>query len=71
MWRRLTSAGVIEPFLLHEKTVTDAVYLHILENYAVPQIPEGYVFQQDVAPSHFWIPITEFLNLRFTGMWIV
>jgi hypothetical protein len=38
------------------------------ENYAVPQIPEGYVFQQDVAPSHFWIPVAEFLNVQFTGM---
>jgi hypothetical protein len=22
------------------------------------------------APPHFWIPVTEFLNEQFTGMWI-
>jgi hypothetical protein len=24
-----------------------------------------------VIPPHFWILVTEFLNVQFTGMWIV
>jgi hypothetical protein len=37
---RLTNAGVIEPFF-REKMVTDAVYLDMLENNAVLQVPDG------------------------------
>jgi hypothetical protein len=62
---------MIEPLFFHEKIVTDAVYLHMMENYAVPQVLDGYSFQQDVIPPHFWILVTEFLNVQFTGMWIV
>lgn len=42
VWCGLTNAGVIGPFFFHEKTVTGAVYLDMLENYAMPQIPHGY-----------------------------
>jgi hypothetical protein len=40
------------------------------ESFAVPQIPDGYFFQQDGTPPYFWTPVTEFLNKKFTGMWI-
>jgi hypothetical protein len=40
----------------------------MLENYAVPQVPHGYIFQQDGAPP--WTLVTEFLNEEFTGIWI-
>jgi hypothetical protein len=36
----------------------------MLENYAVPQVPHGYIFQQD------WTLVTEFLNEQFAGIWI-
>jgi hypothetical protein len=50
------------PFIFHGKTVASAMCLDILENYGVPQIPDGYIFQQDGAPPHFWTPVTEFPN---------
>jgi hypothetical protein len=57
----LTNAGMIGPFFFHEKTMTGALYLDMLENYAVPWVPGGYIFQQDEAPPQ--TPVTEFLNL--------
>jgi hypothetical protein len=48
--------------LPHEKILTGAVYLDMVENSVVPQVPDGYVFQKDGAPTHFWTPATEFLN---------
>jgi hypothetical protein len=44
--------------------------LDILENYAVPQVCDGYIFQQDGAPPRFWTPVTQFPNEYFTGLWI-
>jgi hypothetical protein len=68
MWCGLTSARVIRPFFAHEKTVTGALYLNMLEDYAVPQVPDRYVFQQDGTLPHFWMPVTEFLNEKSTGI---
>jgi hypothetical protein len=61
---------VIGPLFFHEKAVTDAVYLDMLENYAIPQVSDGYTFQHDGAPPHYWTPVTEFLNQHFAGRWI-
>jgi hypothetical protein len=61
---------VIGPFFIHEKTMTDVVYLDMLQNYVVLHVHDGYIFQQDGAAPHFWTPVTEFLNEQFTGMWI-
>jgi hypothetical protein len=49
--------------------VTGALYLGMLENHAVPQVPDGYILQQNGAP-HFLTPVTGFLNKLFTGIWV-
>jgi hypothetical protein len=36
MWCKLTNVGVIGPFFFRERAVTDAVYIDMLENYAMP-----------------------------------
>jgi hypothetical protein len=63
MWFGLASAGVIRPFSFHGQTVTGAVNRDMPENCTVPQVPDGYIFQQD-----FWIPVTEFLIEQFMGI---
>jgi hypothetical protein len=42
----------------------------MLENYAVPQIPPSFIFQQDGAPPHFHRDVTTFLDETFPGRWI-
>ena len=46
------------------------LYLDMLQNYAIPQIPQGYVFQQDGAPLHFALHIRDHLNECFPQQWI-
>jgi hypothetical protein len=36
-----------------ESTVTGHSYLDMLENFAVPQKPSTFIFEQDGAPPHF------------------
>jgi hypothetical protein len=71
MWCGLTSAGVIRPFFFHEKRLRDAVYVDMLENHAVPQVPDGYVFQQDRELPHFRRPVNQYLNEQFAACGLV
>ncbi|GBM34536.1 hypothetical protein AVEN_43191-1 [Araneus ventricosus] len=41
----------------------------MLQLYAVPQFPEGVIFQQDDAPPHYG-NIVEFLDTTFPQRWI-
>jgi hypothetical protein len=66
----LTSAGVFWTFFFLAKTVAGAVYHHMIKNFAMPQVPDRYTFQQDETPPHYWIPVTESLNQHFAGRWI-
>ena len=43
---------MIGPFLFTESTVTGTSYLHMLENYATPQIPGGFLLKQNGTPPH-------------------
>ena len=45
-------------------------YLDMLENSAVPQIPPGFIFQQEGAPPHFYRDVTTFLDETFPGRWV-
>ena len=63
----LHNHGVIGPFFFMESTVTGHSYLDMLENFAVPQIPPGFIFQQDGAPPHFHRDVTTFLDETFPG----
>jgi hypothetical protein len=66
VWLGLHKHGVIGPFFL-ESTVTGQSYLDMFENFAVPQIPPGFIFQQDGAPPHLPRDITTFLDETFPG----
>lgn len=70
VWCGLTYETVIGPFFFVEKTINANVYLDMLQNYAIPQIPQGYVFQQDGAPPHFAFHVREHLNECFPQRWI-
>ena len=70
VWLGLHKHGVIGPFFFMESTVTGHSYLDMLENFAVPQIPPGFIFQQDGAPPHFHRDVTTFLDETFPGCWV-
>ncbi|KAJ4435559.1 hypothetical protein ANN_18175 [Periplaneta americana] len=51
-------------------TVTANTYLDMLQLYAVPQLPDGAIFQQDGAPPHFANMVRTFLDEQFPARWI-
>ena len=71
VWLGLHKHGVIGPFFFMESTVTGHSYLDMLENFAVPQIPPGFIFQQDGAPPQFHRDVTTFMDETFPGRWVV
>jgi hypothetical protein len=62
MWCGLIGAGLIRLFFFHEETVIGAVYCDMLENWAVPQVHDRYIFQNVGALPHFWTLDPEFFN---------
>ncbi|GBM07131.1 hypothetical protein AVEN_177091-1 [Araneus ventricosus] len=42
----------------------------MLQLYAVPQFPEGVIFQQDGTPTHYSNIVREFLDTTFPQRWI-
>jgi hypothetical protein len=69
VWSGLHKHDVIDLFFMESK-VTGHSQLDMLENFAVPQIPPGFIFQQDCAPPHFHRDVTTFLNEAFRGRWV-
>ncbi|GBL60083.1 hypothetical protein AVEN_179684-1 [Araneus ventricosus] len=65
VWCALMHDKVIGPFFFAEPTVTSNIYLGMLQLYAVPQFPEGVIFQQEGAPPHYGNIVCEFLNTAF------
>ncbi|GBN91329.1 hypothetical protein AVEN_128442-1 [Araneus ventricosus] len=51
-------------------TVTSNIYLDMVQLYAVPQFPEGVIFEQDGAPPHYGNIVREFLDATFPQQWI-
>ncbi|KAJ4447807.1 hypothetical protein ANN_09815 [Periplaneta americana] len=71
VWCGLTHETVIGPFFFCvENTINGNVYLDMLQHYAIPQIPQGYVFQQNRAPPHYALHVTDHLNECFPQRWI-
>jgi hypothetical protein len=66
VWLGLHKHGVIGPFFFMESTVIGHKYLDMLENFAVPQIPPGSIFQQDGAPPHFHRDVNHISGLDFS-----
>ncbi|GBN99850.1 hypothetical protein AVEN_157665-1 [Araneus ventricosus] len=54
----------------HAPTVTSNIYLDMLQLYAVPQFPEGVIFQQNGTPPHYGNIVREFLDTTFPQRWI-
>ncbi|GBM06678.1 hypothetical protein AVEN_190892-1 [Araneus ventricosus] len=54
----------------HHAPVTSNIYLDMLQLYAVPQFPEGVIFQQDGALTHYGNIAREFLDTTFPQRWI-
>ncbi|GBL98324.1 hypothetical protein AVEN_174109-1 [Araneus ventricosus] len=54
----------------HAQWGADYIYLDMLQLYAVPQFPEGVIFQQNGAPPHYGNIIREFLDTTFPQQWI-
>jgi hypothetical protein len=67
VWCPLTLDYVTGQFFFKEATVTGALYLNMLQNYAITQIPQGYFFQQDGAPPHYANTVKAFLDQQFPG----
>jgi hypothetical protein len=67
VWLGLHKHGVIGQFFFMESMVTGHSYLDMLENFVIPHIPPGFIFQQDGAPSHFHRDATTFLDETFPG----
>ncbi|KAJ4442648.1 hypothetical protein ANN_04237 [Periplaneta americana] len=53
-----------------ENPITANTYLDMLQLYAVPQLPDGAIFQQDGAPPHFANMVRTFLDEQFPARWI-
>lgn len=70
VWAGLMHNMVIGPFFFIEKTVVGIAYLDMLEQYALPQLPQHTTFQQDGAPPHFHHLVREHLDREMPGRWI-
>jgi hypothetical protein len=63
---------IIGPFFFIENTITANVYLDMLMNFEVPQLEDlqpHVIFQQDVAPPHLGLCVSDFLNEQFPDRW--
>ncbi|KAJ4428941.1 hypothetical protein ANN_25937 [Periplaneta americana] len=70
VWCGIMRDRIIGPYFFAEKTVTANTYLDMLQLYAVPQLPDGAIFQQDGAPPHFANMVRTFLDEQFPARWI-
>jgi hypothetical protein len=64
---------IIRPFFFIEPTVTRDICLDMLEKSAVPQLlPQqlNVIFQQDGAPLHWSLDVSDFLYITFPQRWI-
>jgi hypothetical protein len=54
----ISNENVYGPFFFEEPTINGIGYLHMLENWLMPQLNEDsndYIFQQDGSPAHYQI----------------
>ncbi|GFY02742.1 hypothetical protein TNCV_3506221 [Trichonephila clavipes] len=61
VWLGMHPNDIMVPFYFIEKTVMGHVYLDMLENFAVPQIPPGFLFQQDAFHHIIMVMLPHFL----------
>ena len=53
-----------------EKTVTENTYLDMSQQNAVPQLPDGIIYQLDGAPPHFDNIVRNYFYEQFHAKWI-
>lgn len=75
VWCLMTRQQIIGPFFFLEKTVTQANYLDMLQQFLSPQLEEAHLtdsiwFMQDGAPPHYAHIVRDWLNLTFPNRWI-
>ena len=61
------------PFSFKEPTINGTLYLHMLENWLMPQLNEDsndYIFQQDGSPAHCHKDVRRYLNRNLPQKWI-
>ena len=46
------------------------MYLDMLQNFVIDQLPPGLIFQQDGAPPHYYRQVRGFLTENFPDIWI-
>ena len=46
------------------------VYLDVLQNFVIDQLPPGSIFQQDGTLPHYHRQVRDILNANFRDMWI-
>ena len=71
----MTKQTVYGLFMFVENIVTGGTYLDMLEQFLEPQLQQDgilgtVVYQQDSAPPHFALPVSEYLNRTFPNRWI-
>jgi len=69
----ISNENVYEPFFFEELTVNGMIYLHMLENWLMPQLNEDsndYIFQQDGSPAHYHKDVRGYLNRNLPQRWI-
>ncbi len=74
VWCAVSSLGIIGPYFHEGDSVNGAMYLDLLENYLLENMPlslrqTGY-FQQDGATAHYTLPVRNFLDKHFKDRWI-
>ena len=74
VWCAVTAAGVNGPYFFDTPTVTSDVYLQMVQQYAIDELPlkiwlAGY-FHEDGAPPHFALTVRAYLGHTFPGRWI-
>jgi hypothetical protein len=61
---------LIGPFFFSEKTVTEHMYLDMLELYALPQLLPQSILREDGVPAHLCHHVTNHLDREMAGRWI-
>ena len=74
VWCAGTAAGVIGPYFFDTPTATSDVYLQMVQQYAIDELPLlsrlARYFQQDGAPPHFALTVRAYLDHTFPSRWI-
>ena len=76
VWCALGKNRLYGPFFFDERTVNGQSYLHMLQNFFIPELQQvrgllqRVVFQQDGAPPHFALNVRAYLDQTFPDRWI-